>query len=80
MEYLKEQNILKTHSFRIRPEDIYDTPTTEQFAESKAKVKAMLRNVGCGTLVYSIMFGQEMVAKIGARIDIHMGTNESLWI
>ncbi|HOA78185.1 MAG: sn-glycerol-3-phosphate ABC transporter ATP-binding protein UgpC [Bacilli bacterium] len=76
MEYLKEQKYIeKPILLGIRPEDIYDTPDKlEQFAESKAKVKVDVAELlGAETLVYSIMFGQEMVAKIGARIDIHMG-------
>jgi len=76
MEYMKEQKYIdKPIVMGIRPEDIFDKP--EKIAELKgsvAKVKVDVAELlGAETLIYAVMFGQNIVAKVNARIDIHMG-------
>lgn len=76
MEYLKEQKYLeKPIIMGIRPENIWDKEEMiEQFPESKVKVKVDVAELlGAETLINGIMHAQHIVAKVPARVDIHMG-------
>ncbi|HHX00118.1 MAG TPA: sn-glycerol-3-phosphate ABC transporter ATP-binding protein UgpC [Acholeplasmataceae bacterium] len=76
MEYLKEQKYLeKPIIMGIRPENIWDKEEIiEQFPESKVKVKVDVAELlGAETLINGIMHAQHIVAKVPARVDIHMG-------
>jgi len=75
-EMLKEQKLLeKTIILGIRPEDIHDTP--EQIAHHKDSVVKLKVDVaellGAETLINGVLHGQGLVAKVKARVDIHMG-------
>ncbi len=76
MEYLKEQKYLeKPIIMGIRPENIYDSDEKiEQLADSKVKVKVDVSELlGAETLINAVMHAQNLVAKVDARVDIHMG-------
>lgn len=76
MEYLKEQKYLeKPIIMGIRPENIWDKEEMiEQSPESKVKVKVDVAELlGAETLINGIMHAQHIVAKVPARVDIHMG-------
>lgn len=76
MEYLKEQKYLeKPIIMGIRPENIWDKEEMiEQFPESKVKVKVdVVELLGAEALINGIMHAQHIVAKVPARVDIHMG-------
>jgi len=81
MEYMKKQKYIeKPIVMGIRPEDIYDTPEKiAQLKDGKTKVKVDVAELlGAETLIYAVMFGQNIVAKVNARIDIHMGDDIEL--
>ncbi|MCK9535974.1 MAG: sn-glycerol-3-phosphate ABC transporter ATP-binding protein UgpC [Bacilli bacterium] len=81
MEYMKEQkHIEKPIVLGIRPEDIFDTPVKiAEYPDSVVRVKVDVAELlGAETLIYAVMFGQDLVAKVNARIDIHMGDDIEL--
>lgn len=76
MEYLKEQKYIdKPIILGIRPENIHDeAEKIEQFQDSKVKVKVDVAELlGAETLINAVLHGQNLVAKVGARVDVHMG-------
>jgi multiple sugar transport system ATP-binding protein len=81
LQYLKEQKYIdKPLILGIRPEDIHDTPEKiEQYKDSKSALKVDISELlGAETLIYSVMNGQNLVAKVEARVDIHMGDTITL--
>ena len=80
-DMLKEQKFLeKNIILGIRPEDIYDTAEKiEQFKDAKVKCKVDVAELlGAETLINAVLNGQNMVARVGARVDIHMGDDIEL--
>ena len=78
----KMMNILKENHFiekpiimGIRPEDLHDEKELfEKYAGAVAKLKVDVSELlGAETNIYAIMNGQSLVAKVGARVDLHMG-------
>jgi multiple sugar transport system ATP-binding protein len=74
--------LLKTKKFvgkpivlGIRPEDVHDdSGDLSKYTESKGKFKVDVAELlGAETLIYTVIHGQNMVSKVGARVDIHMG-------
>lgn len=59
----------------IRPEDIHDENIVlETYNESKVKLTVDVAELlGAETLIYAVMNGQNLVSKVNARVDIHMG-------
>lgn len=59
----------------IRPEDIHDENIVlDTYKDSKVKLKVDVAELlGAETLIYATMNGQDIVAKVSARVDIHMG-------
>lgn len=70
LKFLEEDIILG-----IRPEDIHDENIVlETYNESKVKLKVDVSELlGAETLIYAVMNGQNLVAKVNARVDIYMG-------
>ncbi len=58
----------------IRPEDIHDTEDAfEKFADSKAKLRVDVAELlGAETNIYAEISGQNVVAKVDARVDLRM--------
>lgn len=76
MEYLKEQKYLeKPIMMGIRPENIHDgVEEIAHYPDSKVKVKVDVAELlGAETLINAVMHTQSLVARVDARIDIHMG-------
>ena len=78
----KMMNILKENHFiekpiimGIRPEDLHDEKELfEKYAGAVAKLKVDVSELlGAETNIYALMNGQSLVAKVGARVDLHMG-------
>lgn len=59
----------------IRPEDVHDNRDDfKNYPESIVKVKVDVAELlGAETIIYSDILGQNLVSKVGARVDIHMG-------
>lgn len=73
---LKEQNFVdKPVILGIRPEDLHDdSEDFSKFEGSRAKLKVDVAELlGAETLIYTVLNGQNIVSKVGARVDIHMG-------
>ncbi|MDD3382477.1 MAG: sn-glycerol-3-phosphate ABC transporter ATP-binding protein UgpC [Bacilli bacterium] len=64
----------------IRPEDIHDqAEDLERFKSAKVDLKVDVSELlGAETLIYALMNGQSIVAKVSARVDIHMNDDVSL--
>ena len=64
----------------IRPEDIYDTPELfEKYADSKVHIKVDVAELlGAETNIYGVLNGQTLVAKVPARVDLHMNDETDL--
>jgi multiple sugar transport system ATP-binding protein len=64
----------------IRPENIYDDRADfNAYPEAVVKVKVDVAELlGAETIIYSDLLGQNLVSKVGARIDIHMGSDIEL--
>ena len=64
----------------IRPEDLHDEPELfEKYTGSVCKLKVDVSELlGAETNIYAIMNGQSIVAKVGARVDLHMGDEVQL--
>ncbi|HOA63461.1 MAG: sn-glycerol-3-phosphate ABC transporter ATP-binding protein UgpC [Acholeplasmataceae bacterium] len=75
LRFLEEPIILG-----IRPEDIHDEfIVLDTYKESKVKIKVDVAELlGAETLIYATLHGQDLVAKISARVDIHMGDEVEL--
>lgn len=76
MKILEENHFIeKPIIMGIRPEDIHDTPELfEKYKDSKVTLKVDVAELlGAETNIYAIMNGQNVVAKVDARVDIHMG-------
>ena len=58
----------------IRPEDVFDTPELfDKYGDSKIKIKVDVAELlGAETNIYGVLNGQTIVAKVPARIDLHM--------
>jgi len=81
MVFLKEQKYIeKPIILGIRPEDIFDRPEKlEQNPETRVKLKVDVAELlGAETLINALLNGQNIVAKVGARVDIHMGDDIEL--
>ena len=81
MEYLKEQKFIeKPIIIGIRPENIYDdAEKITHFPESKVKVKVDVAELlGPETLINAVLHAQNLVARVDARVDIHMGDEVEL--
>ena len=81
MKLLTAQNYIeKPIILGIRPEDIHDTPEAlEKYNDAKVTLKVDVAELlGAETNIYAIMNGQNLVAKVGARIDIHMNDEVEL--
>ncbi|MDD3106488.1 MAG: TOBE domain-containing protein, partial [Bacilli bacterium] len=63
-----------------RPEDIHDEPEfLEKHPNEKVKLKVDVAELlGAETNIYAIMNGQNLAAKVAARVDIHMGDDIEL--
>jgi len=75
-QMLKDQKFLeKLIILGIRPEDIHDAPETiAKLQDSKLKMKIDVAELlGAETLINAVVNGQTLVAKVAARVDIHMG-------
>jgi len=76
MKLLQAQNFIeKPIVLGIRPEDIHDEPEfLEKHPDKAVKLKVDVAELlGAETNIYAIMSGQNLVAKVAARVDIHMG-------
>ena len=64
----------------IRPEDIHDTPELfEKYKDSKVTLKVDVAELlGAETNIYAVMNGQNIVAKVDARVDLHMNDEVEL--
>ena len=64
----------------IRPEDIHDTPELfAKYKDSKVTLKVDVSELlGAETNIYAYMNGQRLVAKVEARIDLHMNDDVEL--
>ena len=72
---LKELNyIRKPIVLGIRPEDVHDNRDDfNNYPEAVVKVKVDVAELlGAETIIYSDILGQNLVSKVGARVDIHM--------
>lgn len=76
MKYLREQGYVgKQITLGIRPEDIHDEPVFIE-ASSGSKITAQIdvsELLGAETMVYSSVAGQDFVARLDSRTDIHPG-------
>jgi len=75
-DMLKEKkHVDKNIILGIRPEYIYDQPETiEANATGKVKLKVDVAELlGAETLIYAKIHGQNLIARVDARTDIHMG-------
>lgn len=73
---LKEQKYLEKHIILgIRPEDIHDEKVVlDTYDEAHVKLKVDLAELlGAETLIYAAVNTQPIVAKVNARVDVHMG-------
>lgn len=78
---LKEQKYLdKDIVLGIRPEDIHDEKVViETFADSKVKMKVDVAELlGAETLIYTAINTQPLVARVDARVDVHMNDDIEL--
>ena len=78
---LKEQKYLdKDLIMGIRPEDIHDEAVViETYKEAKTTFKTdVVELLGAETLIYTTVKTQPIIARINARVDIHMGDNIEL--
>jgi len=76
MEYLKEQKYIeKPIIMGIRPENIWDSEEKiKQLSDSTVKVKVDVAELlGPETLLNCVMVNQAIVARVPARVDLHMG-------
>lgn len=74
-EMLKEKSFIeKPIILGIRPEDIHDKEESlEKFADSKAKLKVDVAELlGAETQIHAVLNAQNLVAKVEARVDLHM--------
>jgi multiple sugar transport system ATP-binding protein len=64
----------------IRPEDVHDNKEDfGNYPEAVVKMKVDVAELlGAETLIYSVLNGQNIVSKVGARVDIHMGDDIEL--
>ena len=64
----------------IRPEDIHDTPELfEKYKDSKVTLKVDVAELlGAETNIYAVMSGQNVVAKVDARVDLRMDDSVEL--
>jgi multiple sugar transport system ATP-binding protein len=78
---LKGQNFLnKPIILGIRPEDVHDdADDLSKYPDSRVKLKVDVAELlGAETLIYTVLNGQNIVSKVGARVDIHMGDEVEL--
>jgi multiple sugar transport system ATP-binding protein len=78
---LKELNYIgKPVIMGIRPEDVHDDrEDLSNYPEAVVNVKVDVAELlGAETIIYSELLGQNLVSKVGARIDIHMGSAVAL--
>ena len=78
---LDSQNYIeKPIIFGIRPEDVYDTPELfEKYKDSKVHLKVDVAELlGAETNIYGVLNGQNLVAKVPARVDLHMNDEVDL--
>lgn len=76
LKLLTEQNYIeKPITLGIRPEDIHDENIVlETYNDARVKLKVDVSELlGAETLINAVMNGQNLVAKVNARTDIHMG-------
>src|SRR5690554_6084931 len=76
LKLLTEQNYVeKPIILGIRPEDIHDENIVlETYNDARVKLKVDVSELlGAETLINAVMNGQNLVAKVNARTDIHMG-------
>ena len=76
LKLLTEQNYIeKPIILGIRPEDIHDENIVlETYNDARVKLKVDVSELlGAETLINAVMNGQNLVAKVNARTDIHMG-------
>ena len=61
--------------FGIRPEDIHDEPiVADTYVEAKYKAEIEVAELlGHESILYTNLAGQQLIAKVDARSDIHMG-------
>lgn len=81
MEYLKEQKYIdKDIILGIRPEDIHDQPEDlEKYKESTVTFKIEVAELlGAETLFYSQLGGQNITARVSARVDKKIGDTVDL--
>ncbi|NLD25985.1 MAG: sn-glycerol-3-phosphate ABC transporter ATP-binding protein UgpC [Acholeplasmataceae bacterium] len=81
MDMLKAQNFLnKPIILGIRPEDVHDdADDLSKYPDSCAKLKIDVAELlGAETLIYTVLNGQNIVSKVSARVDIHMGDDIEL--
>ena len=73
---LKEQKYIeKPIILGIRPEDIHDEKVVlDTYDEAHIKLKVDVAELlGAETLIYAAVNTQPIVAKVNARVDVHMG-------
>ena len=81
MKILDAQNYIeKPLIMGIRPEDIFDTPELfNKYQESKVHLKVDVAELlGAETNIYGVLNGQNIVAKVDARVDLHMNDEVEL--
>ena len=81
MKLLDSQNYIeKPIIMGIRPEDIHDTPELfEKYKDSKVTLKVDVAELlGAETNIYAVMNGQNIVAKVDARVDLRMNDEVEL--
>ncbi|MDP4083959.1 MAG: sn-glycerol-3-phosphate ABC transporter ATP-binding protein UgpC [Bacillota bacterium] len=81
MKFLREQGYVgKTIVLGVRPEDIHDEPVFIE-ASSGSKITANIdvsELLGAETMIYSNIGGQDFVARLDSRTDIHPGDSLEL--
>jgi len=73
---LKEQNYLeKNIVLGIRPEDIHDENVVlDTYSDATIKLKIDVAELlGAETLIYASVHTQPIIARVNARVDVHMG-------